>query len=207
MELLPRGALRIDTDGSENAREKLLSGKADVAILWEPDVSRALSHDGIIKILGTEDTERLIVDILIAGREFSTTNPDAIKLLLNNYFRTLKKYRQDPQLLIKHVKEETGLSETAIRNMLKGVKWVSFHDNCETWFGIAAPGNYADEGLIDTIQSTVTILMNAGDFSSSPIPDEDPYRLTNSSFLEQLFTKGITGFTTPGQGAKSSGPV
>lgn len=206
-ELLPRGTLRIDTDGSEKAREKLLSGKADVAILWEPDVSRALSHDGIVKILGTEDTERLIVDILIAGREFSSRNPDVIKLLLNNYFRTLKKYRQNPQLLLKHVKDETGLAETAIRNMLKGVKWASFHENCETWFGIAAPGNYAEEGLVDTIQSTVTILTNSGDFSSSPIPDADPYRLTNSSFLEQLFTKGITGFTTPVQGAKGSGPV
>ena len=198
--LLPEGNLRIETDGSEKARDKLLTGKTDMAVLWEPDVSRALSQEGIVKILGTEDTERLIVDILIVRRGFARKNPEIVQLLLNTYFKVLKKYKDDPNLLQKHIKKETGLSENTINTMLKGVKWENFSDNCEKWFGIAAPGTYADEGLISTIQSTAKILVNAGDFKDSPIPDEDPYRLTNSEFLETLFQTGISGFTTPKPG-------
>jgi len=125
-------------------------------------------------------------------------------LLLNNYFRVLKKYRDKPDLLLEHVKNETGLSESSITSMLKGVKWVNFGENCEKWFGISVPGSYADEGLIDTITSTVRILVNAGDFTVNPVPDEDPYRLTNSSFLEEMFSRGIAGFTTPKTGTMGS---
>lgn len=200
-ELLPEGNLRIETDGSEKARDKLLTGLTDMAILWEPDVSRALSQEGVVKILGTEDTERLIVDILIVRRTFAQKSPDIVQLLVNTYFSVLKKYKDDPSLLKKHVKEETGLPDDTVNTMLKGVKWENFGENCEKWYGIAAPGTYADEGLINTIQSTAKILVNAGDFKNNPIPDDDPYRLTNSQFLETLFRTGISGFTTrkPGQ--------
>ncbi len=203
-ELLPKGDLRIETGGSDQARKMLISGKADVAICWEPDVSKALSHKEIVKILGTEDTERLIVDILLVNRSYLQKEPEIVQLFLSNYFRVLKKYRDDHTLLLKHVRESTGLSEKSVESMLKGVHWTNFSENCEKWFGIAAAGSYADEGLVDTIEATVKILMNTGDFSSNPIPNSDPYRLTNSTFLEELFSKGIAGFTTPGAAAASS---
>ncbi|WP_321493444.1 phosphate ABC transporter substrate-binding/OmpA family protein [uncultured Desulfobacter sp.] len=201
-ELLPQGKLRIETDGSQAAREKLTSGKADIAILWEPDVSKALRHDGIVKLLGTEDTERLIVDILVVSRSFAKKNPDVVLHVMNNYFRALKTYKESPDLLKKHVKAETGLLDDEIESMLKGVTWVNFNENCEKWFGIAAPGTFADEGLVSTISSTAKILQHAKDFNELPIPDDDPYRLTNSSYLETLFQKGISGFTSPGAGSR-----
>jgi hypothetical protein len=207
-ELLPRGKLRIETSGSEKAREKLLAGQADVAICWEPDVSRALADKGIIKLLGTEDTERLIVDILVAGRRTLQKKPEVVQLMVNTYFRVLKKYRQNIDLLTDQVKKETGLPKDAVVAMLKGVQWVNFSDNCEKWFGISAPGQFADEGLIDTIIASARILQNAGDFSATPIPDDDPYRLTNSRFLETLFSKGLTGaFTSATGGSSGAGAI
>lgn len=198
-ELLPTGKLRIETNGSQNAMQKLMAGQTDVAICWEPDVSKALANPNIIKLLGTEDTARLIVDILVAGRKILKDDPQIVQILANTYFRTLKKYRNNPDLLIKDIEKETQLADSAITSMLKGVHWVNFSENCEKWFGIAAPGQFADEGLIDTITASATILESAGDFSRSPIPDNDPYRLTNSSFLESIFSKGIAGsFSAPG---------
>ncbi len=192
-ELTPHGKLRIETNGSQKAMEKLLAGQTDVAICWEPDVSRALADKGIVKLLGTEDTERLIVDILVAGRKTLQKKPEVVQLLINTYFRVLKKYRENTDLLTEEVKKETGLSKTAVAAMLKGVQWVNFGENCEKWFGISAPGQYADEGLVETIAASAQILVNAGDFSTSPIPDDDPYRLTSSRFLETLFARGLSG--------------
>jgi outer membrane protein OmpA-like peptidoglycan-associated protein/DNA-binding transcriptional LysR family regulator len=197
-ELHPKGSLRIETEGSEKARDKLLSGATDVAILWEPDVSRALAHDGIKKILGTEDTERLIVDILLVRRQFAAEKPEAVQQLLATYFKVLKTYRDKPDMLKKQLRDVTGLPDESIKPMLSGVHWVSFMENCEKWFGIAAPGSHAEDVLPATIDSVAATLTNAGDFQTSPIPDGNPYRLTNSTFLEKLFTAGISGFTVPG---------
>ena len=204
-ELLPRAPLRIETDGSRKAMEKLLSGQTDVAICWEPDVSVALSHENIVKILGTEDTERLIVDILVAGRKTIAKDPGLIRMLLSNYFRVLKKYRSDPSLLADHVKKQTGLSEDKVKPMLDGVHWVNFSENCEKWFGIAAPGQLADDGIATAISASAAILVSAGDFAHDPVPDGDPYRLTNSDFLEELFAKGVAGFTASADTASGEG--
>jgi outer membrane protein OmpA-like peptidoglycan-associated protein/ABC-type taurine transport system substrate-binding protein len=203
--LLPSsGSRRIETDGSEKAKEKLLTGAADVAVLWEPDVSKALEHEGIKKILGTEDTEKLIVDILLVNREFSQKSPQVVKQLLADYFQILKRYRDGPELFLKHVKKETGLSDDKVSLMLQGVHWSSFTENTDKWFGISLPGIFVEEGILETIDATVKVLMTAGDFSQNPVPDKNPYRLINSSFLEELFAGGMSGFTIPGGNVNSS---
>ncbi len=199
-ELLPSGDRLIPTQGSEEALKRLLSGKAQVAALWEPDVSRALAQDGIVKLLGTEDTKRLIVDVLIAGRNFSRNRPELVKLLLSSYFSTLKTYRENQPLLEEHVVAASHLPAETVEKMLKGVAWTNLTDNCERWFGISVPGSQADNSLIETLESTVQILIHSGAFTESPIPGRDPYRLTQSQFVEDLYLKGIAGFTTPKPG-------
>ena len=128
-------------------------------------------------------------------------------LVINNYFKALKKYRNNNDLLIKDVGKTARLDSASVKSMLKGVHWVNFTENREKWFDIAGPGSFATQGLIETIESTAGVLISAGDFSANPFPDEDPYRLTNSSFLEKLFARGITGFTLPKSGNGSSIPL
>lgn len=198
-ELLPNDSRRIETDGSTGALKKLLAHEADVATLWEPDVSRALKH-GAVKLLGSEETAGLIVDVLLVSRDFSEENPDAVTLLLSNYFSTLKKYRENPDFLKKHVSQKlaedssTKFTDADIESMLKGVRFVNFTENCEKWFGVCSY-NY---GLIETIDSTVRILVESGDFPSNPIPDENPYLLVQSSFLETIHKQGVETFAVLG---------
>jgi outer membrane protein OmpA-like peptidoglycan-associated protein len=194
-ELLPKDKFKIETKGSEEALKKLLAGKTDIAILWEPDVSKALRNKEIVKILGTEDTERLIVDVLLVSRKFSKENPSTVKQFLSTYFQVLKLYSDDLPLLTKHLMQDSGLPEESVVPMLKGVRWVNLTENCERWFGISSPGMKGDEDIISTIESTVGVLKAAGDFNSSPLPNGDPYRIVYSNYLEELFLKGISGFT------------
>ncbi len=193
--------LRIETQGSGDALKKILAGTADISVLWEPDVSRALGNNSLVKLLGTEDTERLIVDILVVNRKFMQKNPEVVSLLLENYFAVLKRYRDTPQLLLDELKTEEKISKDVAESMVKGVHWVSLTENCEKWFGIAGPGLAATEMISQTIDSTVNILINAGDFQDSPVPGHDSYRLIKRSFLEELFVKGVSGFTSPKHGS------
>jgi ABC-type nitrate/sulfonate/bicarbonate transport system substrate-binding protein len=77
----PQGTWRVAVNSSAEALKQLREGKVDAAVLWEPDVSRALAENGIYRVLGTENTRRLIVDVLTVNREFSRANPDAVKAL------------------------------------------------------------------------------------------------------------------------------
>ncbi len=204
--LLPgRSDLRLETEGSEKALAKLLAGTTDIAVLWEPDVSRALAENQIVKLLGTEETERLIVDILIVSRKYMQKQPEVVSLLLTNYFRVLKKFRDDPERLQREVMAETGLKKEVAATMLKGVVWQSLIDNCEKWFGIAAPGSRAEERIVGTIDATVEILVNSGDFQESPIPGKDSYRLIKRSFLEELYAGGTSGFSKARSGFGQDG--
>ncbi|MFH1210548.1 MAG: phosphate ABC transporter substrate-binding/OmpA family protein [archaeon] len=206
--LPPKGdSRRIETNGSEEAVKKLLAGTADIAIAWEPDVSRALSHKGVIKLLGTEDTTKLIVDILLVPRELARKDPQMVETFLSVYFKVLKHYRDNRDQLKKEIKAETKLSDSAVETMLKGVQWVSLTENCERWFGISAPGSRSDYAILDTIESTIRILINAGDFKQNPLPNKDPARIVYGAFLEKLYTSSVTGFTVAkagGQGVVNS---
>ena len=195
-ELLPNNELKIETQGSDGALKKLLSGTADVAVLWEPDVSKALANKGLVKLLGTEDTTKFIVDILLVNRAFASEHGDLVKLVLGNYFKVLKRYREDEEKLIQDLQSSTQLPRDSIKPMLQGVKWINLTENCQRWYGLAPPGAYAEEGLVNTIESTVHILLQNKDFLTHPIPKEDPYRLMNSAFLNDLALSDFSGFTS-----------
>lgn len=180
---------RIETDGSTAALKKLLDGEVDLAVLWEPDVSRALNEPGIIKLIGSEDTERLIVDILLVGREFSIKHPEAVIALLDSYFKVRGNFAAEPSRLHRQVREKTGLDNDQIDAMLDGVSWATLNENSAVWFNAMNAGPFAEEGLVDAIESAVRILVEAGDFSSNPLPDGDPYRITNKKFLVEIFQK------------------
>jgi hypothetical protein len=158
-----RGAWRVESDGSQAALKALIDKRVDVAVLWEPDVSRALGTQGIVKLMGTEDTRRLIVDILIVNRDYSQEYPEAVRTLLNQYFRTLKFYRDNPDQLLSEVADSADVSKTQANAMLEGVAWTGLTDNALVWFGVGGFGSGAEEGLIDTIEGAIDVLLDNGD--------------------------------------------
>lgn len=197
------GAERIETEGSSQALEKLLDRDVDVAVLWEPDVSRAKAQPGIGKLIGTEDTDKLIVDILLVERHFAQARPDVVKTLLEVYFQTLQHYHAYPGQLSQDLMEKTAIGEQQVAAMLAGVAWSSLSENAASWFGITQDGIGKDEDLIDAINAALKILQANGDFASNPLPDGDPFRLTNRQFIAELFRRQGDGTTLNPRDANS----
>lgn len=189
----------VETKSPQETLKKFFAKELDVVITWEPNVSVALQKTGVKKLLGTEDTRRVIVDVLIVNRKFSEKNHEAVKDLLRNYFKVLKMYMDDRTRLENDVASETGLPMNSVRTMLKGVKWVNLTDNAQQWFGITPPGETQSAfGLSDTIDATVKILMQSGDFLQNPLPEKEPIRLTNNKYIKELLEELSVGFTVPG---------
>lgn len=195
---------RVETNGSADALKMLRDGKVDVAVLWEPDVSRALSDKSFHRLVGTEQTQRLVVDVLLAQRDLIARNPKLIKDFLQQYFLVLKQYRDNPDLLKTELAQYTGIDKDAIEKMIAGVAWASLSENAEVW--LAHDANVASqEALVSTFESIVAVLRDYGDLATNPLPDADPYRLLNSGFAHDLYKTSFgQGLTASGAGNSSS---
>ncbi|OSM01596.1 phosphate ABC transporter substrate-binding/OmpA family protein [Magnetofaba australis] len=178
---------RVESNGSSDALKALLDGKAQVAALWEPDVSKALSQPGMVKLLGSDQTDKLIVDILIVNRDFLARNGDAVRRLLDNAFQTLAHYRQHPTERHADAAAYAGVTPDVAKRMLEGVRWISLPQNATQWFGVAQGGVTPTYGLFETIERTLKILQEFGDISGNPLPGQDPRGILNSDLLRQLY--------------------
>jgi len=193
------GDWRVTTGGSSEALKMLEKGKVDVAVLWEPDVTKATSQGDFIKIIGTEDMSKVIVDILLVNRDFGVKKAEVVELFLSTYYRTLKYYKDNPDVLKKDIKEETRLKDSQIDSMLKGVSWVNLYDNAVSWFGLARKNGVRSESLYESLESTLEILLSTKDLDSNPLPNGDPYVILNRMFVENLYNKGLTNQSSVSQ--------
>lgn len=184
------GAWRLETKGSSDALAKLLAHQSGAAVLWEPDVARALANPGIVKLLGTENTRLLIVDVLVAERSLTQKQPEVVAEVLDAYFKTLQHFSDNRDALLAEVRQALDTSPAQTDALLNGVRWVSLAENAQVWLG-------SGSSLVDAIDGTVNILVEAGDFRESPIPDRDPFRLLNSQFVKQLFVPQPGQAVTP----------
>ena len=192
--LRTKGAWRIEAEGSTDALKKFQKKEVDVAVLWQPDVARALEEDGVIKILSTADMSKVIVDILLVNRDYSQKHPEIVALLLSHYFQTLKHYRDNESALVGEIAKARSVSKAQAEEMIRGVKWITLYESVYEWFGTETQGGLPVEWMVDTIQSTVKILVASGIFPRNPIPGEDPYRLLYSEPLASLYkNEGAAG--------------
>ena len=186
------GNWRSETDGSSAALKQLLGNQVDVATLWEPDVSKALATPGIVKILGSEETRRLIVDVLIASHRTEADRPELGQILLANYFRSLKFYRDNNAEFDKQLAMYAGVSTSQSKALRGGIHWVTMQENASEWMGVSNSGRAPQHGLYETIDSTLDIQRDVGDFSGNPLPGGDPRRVMSSRTIGALFSRGIS---------------
>lgn len=194
----------VSTNGSSDALKKLQSGEIQVAVLWQPDVAKALENANFVKLLGTEDTKNLIVDTLVANHRFINDNPEAVRILITSYFEALEYYKTNPDEFDRGLATYAGVKLDQVQALKDGIDWIDLPRNGVDWMGVQYAGGKGRRQLYDTINITTRIMMQDGQLTSNPIPGEDAFRLINSSPFTIVFEAGIGGqlafaFTLPNQ--------
>lgn len=183
---------KVAVKSSQEAAKKLVAGEADVAVLWEPDVTKTLrANPDYIKIIGTEVAPHAIIDVLIAERNYARANPEAVSTLLSTYFKSAYYYRTNPDVAVAHAAEYAKIDKKYIADAMQGIAWVNLAENAALWFGIPEPGQQPQFGLIEAIESTTRILVEYGDFKTSPLPGNNPRSIVWSEPIEQLYQSGL----------------
>ena len=183
---------RVEVKSSQEAAKRFAAGEVDVAVLWEPDVTKTLrGNQDAIKVIGTEVAPRAIVDVLVARREFVRDNREAVKQLLTSYFKSAYYYRTNPDAAAGDAADYAKIDRKYIGDALKGVAWANLVENATVWFGVADSGQQPQFGLIEAIESTTRILIEHGDFKASPLPGDNPRSIIWSDLIEELYRSGL----------------
>jgi outer membrane protein OmpA-like peptidoglycan-associated protein/ABC-type nitrate/sulfonate/bicarbonate transport system substrate-binding protein len=183
----------VKTNGSSDAFEKLKRGEIDVAVLWEPDVTRAKEDGRFVKLLGSEDVKNLIVDVLSFNERFIRTDPEAVRIVTASYFKAQEFYKANISEFDGEISDYTGIDSSKVVDLRDGINWIDLPHNGVDWLGISHGQVNGQRRLYDTIESAIRLYKKSGDLNGNPLPNSDPFRIINSSTLEQVFNEGLAG--------------
>lgn len=189
-----RSAWMSPQPSPQEVYRELMSGTSNVAVMWEPYVTKALKTGDFVKLVSTADAQNIIVDVLMTNRTFAQDNKALITKILATYYRTLKYFTDNPEKLDEEITEaDPSLDVADAKSLRAGVHWVNLAENCAYWFGCDENDWQAEVNIVDTIEMALGVWTTYDEFDKfdNPLPDEDPYRLISSEFLKVLFKQGI----------------
>jgi outer membrane protein OmpA-like peptidoglycan-associated protein/ABC-type nitrate/sulfonate/bicarbonate transport system substrate-binding protein len=132
---------KFSPDDITFGRTQFAEGKAQVACLWEPDVSLALaSRPGAHRLFSTSQATELIADILVTRKELLDKRPDIAQKLARVWFAGIERGEADRASAARTIMEasprfrdELGYERTL--SSLEWVKWSTLNDNVR-FFGL-----------------------------------------------------------------------
>ena len=189
------GPWRVEAQGSEDAFEKLKKGLVEAAILWEPDVSRALALEGVKVIFSSEQIHGLIVDVIVFHREVIRKRPELVKKFHRDYFRALQIYTNDRGRMQKEFAKSSGHDERTVEAMLARIDYADLAENALQWFNVA--NTFGDEQIISSIRSITDLMIRSGELPGDPL-ENNPFLITNRDFVAELYQSGgLANLGTP----------
>jgi len=161
--------------------DKLRSGSVQVAVLWQPFTAIA-QDQGYPKVFATGgQADDVIVDILVANREFVIKQKDKIQKLAAAYFQTIDGYQADKSAHAKFITSDCGADcegkEAMGMAVLEGIDFLTYEENMCLWWGqCGSPAK-----MTARIGKTGRLLVAKGKVSASDLPE--PSSILNDSFL------------------------
>jgi len=134
---------RIQTNSPQDAADKFINNEVDAAVLWEPDVTRALQgRIGSHTLLDTKDAGKLIADVMVAKQEFIDHHHNAIVALVDGWLHGTTEAIKNPMLAVEYLRHEKDFESLTIEkthDMLEVTSWATLSDNAEM-FGLGGGG-------------------------------------------------------------------
>lgn len=151
----------IEATGSKDvlSQIKKYPNKPYVFALWEPELSQALSIDGVQCLLDSSKMDGLIVDALVVSRHLIASNPELVKLIAEAYLRTIYFYSENG--MIDLIAKETGNKKESER-IVNGIQWANTLDNF-AYLGVITGTTHIEDMIIrisNILTSTGSISKN-----------------------------------------------
>lgn len=177
----------VGTDNGVVAKDcwdKLQSGAVQIAVLWQPFTALA-EKAGYTKVFATGgQADDVIVDIVVANRDFVIKEKDTLGKLAQAYFTTMSGYDRDAAGHGAFITADCGPDcggDSAMGNVvLEGIDFLTYDENMCLWWGQCG----SPMKMTSRIRKTGRLLAAKGKVSQSDLPD--PTTILNDSFLLQI---------------------
>lgn len=169
--------------------------KGDAFVMWEPEVSKSIEKLGMKELWSSDKFAGYIIDVIVFHRDVVAKKPELVKEFMVSYFRTMDHYRNNREDMVKEMGDFTGLNDKAVNNMIKKIDWYDLDENMYQLFGITNQSNTypSKEKMLASIIACANVMSRTQGFDQS---DVDPYKIINSSFLQELSETGIRSIGT-----------
>jgi NitT/TauT family transport system substrate-binding protein len=184
----------VGKSASPDARADFVAGKVDAAVVWEPDVTEALSKRANSHVLVSSKTAaNLIADLMVARQDFIRQHPDAIRAFIDGWFDGTEAANRRPEQAAKVLTENESLykdmGQEETLKQLPSVHWADLGDNTEM-FGLDG-----HEPLFDRIFSTASRAWVKRGYIAQSVSPADA---KDDSFLRNMYNAASSKPVAPG---------
>ena len=163
----------------EKSAEAFVRGEADVAVTYEPFMSKALRERVGQKIYSSHDAPGLITDTLAFRSDFIDKYPETIDAVIKAYFQAIDFWKNNPQEANIIISKYLGVNVAEVSPQVQGVTILDREDN-RTAFTFAA-------GL----ESLYGNMRSIGDFVVAHSKNKNQKTIDTDSLIDPIFIRKI----------------
>ncbi|HAH99478.1 MAG TPA: hypothetical protein DCO70_09075 [Verrucomicrobiales bacterium] len=139
-------------------------------VMWEPHVSQAKKLPGAKVLLDSSKIKGLIVDVLVANRQYIRDYPDNVRAVVEAYSRAAYHYQNEANGFVGLVRsDDPSLSEDGAKAVVDGIQWKNTLENYAHFglVGSAAAGDLL--AMEDMINNIMDILLKTQALDADPL--------------------------------------
>lgn len=174
----PADVQRVDTEAGA-AGAAFVSGNVDVAVTFEPWLSKAQERKGGGKVLvSSADEPGVIVDILTINENYLAQNPEVVKKVMRAWFKAVDYWKENPQEANVIMARHYDVPPEEFADIISGLIWPSHEENIAYFGTLTSPGRISEVANI-----FVDVFLKTGQIKSRP----DMTKAINSQLLRELY--------------------
>lgn len=114
---------------ADKAGSAFVSGSLDVAVTWEPWISKAASMANGKKLITTKELPGLIVDTLVVRDPALKDKPSQVKALISGWFEALDYYKAHPDEGNRIIAKAYSLKPEEVADIVLGIRFYDLAAN------------------------------------------------------------------------------
>jgi NitT/TauT family transport system substrate-binding protein len=129
----------MDLD-ADKAGSAFVAGNVDVAVTWEPWISKAAGLSGGKVLITTKEMPGLIVDTLVVRDPVLQSRPADVRRIIQGWFKAIDWYKKNPEEGNKIIAAAYTLKPDEVKDMVGGIKFYDQQRNRDFMGTMAKPG-------------------------------------------------------------------
>lgn len=135
-----------------------VAGQVDVAVTWEPWLSKASEREGGHILMTTREAPGLISDIVVVNRNSLASRPGDVEKFLRGWFAALDSWRESPDTANALMADSLNLPVEDFEGMLAGIQYADYPANLD-YFGV---GGDAESRFATVFQAAGEVWVGEG---------------------------------------------